>query len=150
MNGPSLHLMLAHLPVVGSLIAFVLLVAGRRAEGGAPRQVGLVLALVSALSAVPTFLTGPTAVDIVRGLDPKADPYLLNHARAGLFCLLSLLLFGTAAFASMRLTERKPALSANLGKLAVVLGVVAVMVGGYVAQTGYVIRHSEVRATPAK
>lgn len=150
MNGALLHLLLSHLPVVGCLIAFVVLAANRHRDDASATRVGLVLALVSALAAVPTFLTGPPAVQLVRALGPDGDPYMVTHAKAALGGLLCLLVFGTVALAALRTTAKKPRLSATLTKVAIVLGFVSVMVSGYVAQTGYDIRHTEVRAGAAK
>jgi len=65
MNGAQLHLALNHLPVIGTLIALLVLAAGMALRNETVRRTALVLLVGAGLAAGGAFLTGEPAEEVI-------------------------------------------------------------------------------------
>ncbi|KUG08621.1 hypothetical protein [Solirubrum puertoriconensis] len=65
MNEAHLHLLLNHVPILGSLAGFVILLVGVLRHNASVTKTGLIMLLVAAAFALPTQLTGEGAEELI-------------------------------------------------------------------------------------
>ena len=150
MNQAHIHLIVNHLPIMGSLFALLLLAAGMIGRNSTIIKAGLVSVLLAGLLCIPAQLTGQGAVLIVQDM-PRVSRAMLNiHAEAGekgfwvLEGAASLALFGLLLMKNTTLPRVR--LAARL--VAGLTLIVAMISFGLLARAGYLggqIRHTEIR-----
>jgi uncharacterized membrane protein len=146
MNAAHLHLMLNHVPVVGLVFALSLLGWGILRKQDALMKAAFAALVVVALLAVPAFLTGEPAEEIVKGLPGVSHAVVEQHENAAKVALAATCLTGCAALAGLWLARGK---AVALWCVALVL-MVALLAAGLMAWTanlGGKVRHTEIRAT---
>jgi uncharacterized membrane protein len=145
MNGAHVHLILNHVPILGTLFCLLVLAAGvlRRREEVA--RVALCGMVVVALVTVPAYLSGEEAEDIVRRLPEVSTETMEEHEEAALPALLAIEAAGVLALAALVLGRGGRPLPrwAVLGTLA--LGVIGFGLVARAANLGGQVHHSEVR-----
>jgi hypothetical protein len=146
MNAAHLHLILNHIPVLGTLIALGLLsfAVWKRSEDVKKAALGLLV--ITALLGVPAFLTGEPAEEMVKGLPGVARPLIGQHEEAAQGAFIGLCILGGVALAGLVWFRRGKLLPAWFG---VVVLVGSLIVGGWMAWTanlGGQIRHPEIRS----
>ena len=146
MNQAHLHLIVNHLPIVGSLFAAVLLAVGVFKQQRALTQAGLVAVLAAGLLCLPAQLTGEGAAAIARQL-PRASRALIHTheeaAELGFWVLET-----AAALALFGLLLLKNA-SPKARLLALLALAVTLLSFGLLARAGSLggqIAHPEIRA----
>ncbi|MDO7846026.1 hypothetical protein Q5H92_06645 [Hymenobacter sp. M29] len=145
MNQAHLHLLVNHLPIVGSLFAAVLLGAGLLQRDASLTRAGLVAVLAAGLLCLPAQFTGAGAAAIVQDLPRVSRALIQTHAAAaelGFWVLegaASLALFGLLLFKNASPKARLLAWAALAA---------AVLSFGLLARAGSLgglIRHTEIR-----
>ncbi len=147
MNLAHLHLVLNHLPVLGTGFGLALLVYGlwRRSDELTKTALG-VLVLV-ALAAVPVYLTGEPSEELVEAVPGVSKPAMERHERAASFAFIGVLVVGVAAAAGLVFFRRGAALP---GWFALPIVGAVLVVGSLMAWTanlGGQIRHTEIQGT---
>lgn len=149
MNAAHLHLILNHAPLFGVLFgalglsyAFV-----RHSDDAARLSLGLVL--LAGLLAVPTYLTGEEAEDVVEDLAGVSHDRIEEHEDAGKMAAIGAGLLGLVALGGLLGFRRTP-VPRTFTLVALVLTLSAAGWIGYTANLGGQIRHTEIRVgTPA-
>jgi MYXO-CTERM domain-containing protein len=145
MNWAHVHLMVNHIPVLGTVLLVLLLAVGL--VRGSPGMVRTALWATLALAAVtvPVFLTGEPAEERVEGLtgfDKTAIEVHEEQAKVGLIAVLA-----TAGLAGIALwRERRRRLNPLLSALVLAGLLVSSGLFALAAWSGGPIRHSELRA----
>jgi uncharacterized membrane protein len=104
MNFTHLHLMLNHVPVIALIFGCIVLAFGVVLRSKHVRGVGLALLVVSALTAIPVYLTGESAEEVVEGIQNVSGNLIEEHQSAagvslalavvsGIFALIALVPF---------------------------------------------------------
>jgi uncharacterized membrane protein len=149
MNLAHAHLLLNHVPVLGTIFACVLLAWGICAHSRDLTRAALVMIVFSALVSIPTFLTGEPAEDVIEHLPGVLKSRVGAHEEAAEFGFYLLLPVGALALAALVV----PGFSESARKkitAAVLVGTLLVSV--IMARTAYLggmIRHTEIRAGAA-
>ena len=145
MNQAHLHLIVNHVPIVGSLFAAVLLAAGWLRHSVELTKAGLVAVLAAGLLCLPAQLTGEGAAAIAQNLPRVSRALIHNHAEAaelGFWVLEAAA--ATALFGLLLLKSASPK-----ARLVSLLALVAAVIGfGLLARAGNLggqIRHTETR-----
>ena len=145
MNQAHLHLIVNHVPIVGSLFAAVLLGVGVFRHHPDLTKAGLVAVLAAGLLCLPAQLTGEGAAAIAQNLPRVSRALIHNHAEAA---ELGFWVLETAAalalFGLLLLKNNSP--KARL--LSVLTLAAAVLSFGLLARAGNLggqIRHTEIR-----
>lgn len=144
MSWGHLHLLLNHVPVIGTFLGLLLLLVafGRKSEE--LKKVTLGLFVLIALVAVPVYLTGEPAEEMVENFPGISEAMIDRHEDAALFSLIAVEVAGIIALAGLLLFRRKKGLG-NL--LAIVTLAFSVVTGGLLAWTsnlGGQVRHTEI------
>ena len=147
MDAAHVHLILNHLPLAASLAGLLLLGTARvREREGDLAKAGLVALVVGALLAIPTYLTGEGAEDIVKGLPGVAKALVEPHEDAAVYALVAVELAGIVAFGALLFARSRPQLSRRLTTAALVLAAFSLATMARVANLGGKIHHSELRS----
>jgi hypothetical protein len=144
-----LHLMLNHVPVLGTIAAALVLGWGLLRRSTEITRLGLVATVVVALFSIPVYLTGDPAEDRLRDLDPTVDRHLIHdHEEKAEAGFIAVLVTGAAALAALWLA-RRPAAARTLPAIVCAGLVVSFGLFAIAALKGGEIRHSELRPDAA-
>ena len=149
MNTVHLHLLLNHLPVVGTVIGTLLLAVALRRRSDELGRISLGLFGLLGLIAVVVYLTGEPAEDAVEKLPGIADGLIDRHQDAALVATIVVGVIGAFALASL-LIYRRRALPRWVTVLGFATALVASSTMAYAANLGGQIRHTEIRAGSAR
>ena len=149
MDPVHLHLLLNHLPVVGTAFTLVLLLVALAKNSAELKRVSLAFLVLVALLAVPVYLTGKSAEVAVMMLDGFEESFIEQHADAAQWAFGAQVALGVLALAGLFVTRRGQPLpkwcaSALLALTLLVCGLMA-----RTANLGGQIRHPEIRASQA-
>lgn len=145
MNWAYVHVVINHFPIVGVIIAALILIAGLLFKNEGIRISGLGTLIFSALMAVVADLTGDPAKDAVRALPDVAASLINRHedmASIGLFIIIPAGLLAALTLYSILQKERAVRF---LYIFTLVLTLMSCGAMVYVGHTGGQIRHSEFR-----
>ena len=145
-----LHLVLNHIPVLGTMLfAPLVLVWGLLRRSRDVTQIGLVLAVLLAVTTIPIYLTGEPAEEQVENqpwFDERRVEAHEERAEAG---LIAVLVTGAAALVMLWLARGGRAYRRD-GSIAVLVGLaVSASLFALAALDGGQIRHDEIRPTVA-
>jgi hypothetical protein len=144
-NAAHWHLVLNHLPVVGSLAAALLLAWACFKNTEDLKRAALGALVLVALVSIPAFLTGEPSESYTKGLPGISARWMSNHEDLANIALWVALGVGSAALAAL-IAFRK---SSSLPRWVVgVLLIACLVVCGLMARTanyGGKIRHTEIR-----
>jgi uncharacterized membrane protein len=148
MNAAHWHLLVNHLPVIGTLFVVLLLIAGFLRSSGEVQKLSLVFAVVVALTAVAAYLTGDPAEHVVENLPGVTSFAIHVHEEFAevafvlTACLGGLALVGLVAF------RRRAKPPAAFMVAVLVLALVSAGTMAWTANLGGKIRHTEIRNQP--
>lgn len=149
MDAVHLHLLLNHVPVLGTIFGFVLLAIGLIRRSDELQRAGLVTFIGVALVTIPVYISGTVAYESIEELledvDPAAEGFIDQHETAGLIGFVSTLVLGIVALVTLWAWKR-PELARWLVIASLVLAIVVGGVVGWTANIGGQIRHTEIRA----
>ena len=144
MNAAELHLLINHLPVLGSVFACVLLITGRVARNDVVTRTGLFTMIFAALAGGGVFLSGEPAEHFVEKLAGYSESHVEAHEDAGKIAAIALGLAGLVAAIALLRYRRTPV----PGGVSVIVLLSALIAAGFVGWTAYLggqIRHTELR-----
>jgi hypothetical protein len=149
MSLAHLHLVLTHIPIVGTFVAGVVFVIAARWRNPQLERVALGLLLAFALLTIPVYLTGEPAEHVAEQLPGVAEAIIDRHEDAALATVVAVEVLGAGALAGLALFRQRLLPRTFAVALVVLIGVTT----GLFGWTGYLggqIRHTEIRtASPA-
>lgn len=149
MNGAQAHLLVNHLPVIGSALAAALLAAGLVLRKDDVVKAGLWALVLSALSALPAYFSGENAEEVVEHLPGILESLIHDHEEAAEKALAAALMMGAvAAGVLMRFRTRGFSRAAAAAALALSLPALGLM--AWTAHLGGLVRHTELRPADAQ
>lgn len=146
MDIAHLHLMLNHVPVVGVVFGFFILLWGAIRSSKEIISIGLTTMILTALVAIPVYLTGEPAEEIVEHMPGVSESMIGIHEDAATLSLVLCILSGIGAIAALifnRSLMPKVAGYSVIGALLLSLLTATSMVR--TANLGGQIRHTEIR-----
>ena len=145
MNGAHWHLVLNHLPVVGTLFLLFLLVAGFLQKSGQVQKLALVFAIIVALSAAAAYATGDGAELVVERLPGVTSLAIRTHEKAAELAFLVTVFLGGIALGGLVAFRRRERLPMAFMAAALAVALVAAGTMAWAAILGGQIRHTEIR-----
>jgi Na+-driven multidrug efflux pump len=146
MNAAYLHIVLNHAPIFLIPFAAIFLAHAIRTANENSRRFALAMLILAAGLAIPTYLTGEPAEDIVEKIQGISHDAIEEHEEAAVFALVGSILVGVTAVASMVLQGTKRKWST---RVLFVLVIWLITVLARVAYLGGFIRHTEIHEAPA-
>lgn len=145
MTAAHVHLALNHFPIIGGIIASVLVVAALvRKDRALMRAAMLAFFLVGAV-AVPVYLSGEPAEEVVEGLAGVSHDAIEEHEDAAVWAFVSLGVAGALALAGLVGFRGKP-LPRWYGPALGAVGVAATLITLWTANLGGKAHHQELRS----
>jgi uncharacterized membrane protein len=145
MNEAHVHLIVNHLPIVGVLIGFLVLITGYSIKNPQIKNTSLGIFIFSAVASVAAFYSGEGAADVVEHISGKSETLMHAHEEyAELFFTLTLILGGVSVLTAFFEYMKFP--FATYGFLAVLLlSITTMVISYYVGTSGGEITHVEIR-----
>lgn len=144
MNEAHLHLMLTHLPVVGTLIGLLILSYALLAKRAEAVVIALGVFVFSGLSALAVYFTGEAAEEAIEGRAGLAEALIEPHEEAALFALIAAGALGLFSLLGLLLTRR--GVPAWIARAALVLALLASGLLAWTSNLGGQISHPEIRS----
>jgi uncharacterized membrane protein len=153
MNPAHLHLLLNHTPIIGTIVALGLFVLALMQNLDELKQASLALFVIIAMIALPAFMSGYAAQDVIKDMPEVSTAMIQTHQGTALLALMLMGVTGAVSFVALWRfgREKNPWASgpARVNLLAVLLLAMATV--GMMAVTGTTggdIRHPEIMSGP--
>lgn len=144
MSWGHLHLVLNHVPVIGTFLSLLLLLVAFVRKSEELKKVTLALLVLIALVTIPVYLTGESAEEMIEHFPDISEAMIERHENAALFSLIAVEVAGIIALAGLLIFGRKK----GLGNLLALVTLALSMIGGgllaWTANLGGQIRHTEI------
>jgi uncharacterized membrane protein len=144
MNGAYLHLILNHLPVLGTLFGLLLLAYGLVRQKPDFLKASLGVFVLVALAAGAVYLSGEQAEEVVEHMAGISDALIEPHEDAGWIALIGAGVLGVLSLGGL-IWFRKREIPRTFSLAALVLALVVSGWMGYTANLGGKINHPEIR-----
>lgn len=144
MNGAHIHLLLNHVPILGSVFALCFLIYGVFFRNPTLTRSALVTIVVVAVISIPAFLSGEEAehvVDAIIGINKEA---METHEEQSEIAFWTLLMNGAIALGTLISSIKTNKLSYPLVWINLVLLFLVVLLMARTGWSGGEIRHSEI------
>ena len=146
-NAAHWHLVLNHLPVVGSMAAMLLLLWALFKNTDDLKRVALMSLVLVGLVSIPAFLTGEPAEDMLKGL-PTSAKWMSKHEDIAGTALWVALAAGAGALGTLLFFRKQRMIPRWLVGVLLVANLAACLLMNRAANSGGKIRHSEILAVP--
>lgn len=147
MDFTHLHLALNHVPVFAAVFGFLILASGIFLRSFHVRNVGLSFLVLSALVAIPVYLTGESAEAVVENIQGTAEGLIDEHQAAAQLSLALAFVSGIFAIGALiPLCAAYARLRAFLILGALFVSVLTCASMAWTANLGGQIRHTEIGA----
>lgn len=146
MDLTHLHLLLNHFPVLGVIFGFLILLWGILRGFEEVKTVGLFTLVLTAVFAVPVYLTGEPAEEAVENLSGVSEQIIELHEDSALISFILAIITGVLALAALIFKRFSSAAAARIPIIAALL--LSFVTGVFIARTanlGGEIRHTEIR-----
>ena len=140
-----LHLLLNHVPVVGTLFALLLFAAAIFLRETVSTRFALGFSAAIALVAVAVYFTGEPAEEAIEKLAGISERVIEQHEEAAELSTIAMSMFGALAFAAL-VIFRKGKMPRWVGAAGLAGTIVLTALMGWTANLGGQIRHSEIRS----
>jgi hypothetical protein len=147
MNEAHIHLILTHVPVIGTLFGLLILAYALLAKKLEVAPIALGIFVLSGLAAVVVYLTGEAAEEAIEGLPGISEALVEPHEEAAVFALLAAVLLGVVSLGGLFLSRR--GLPRRLAGVTLALALLTGGVMTYTANLGGRINHPEIRSGQA-
>jgi len=149
MNITHVHLLLNHIPTIGTAIAIALLVLSLFRRSDELRRVTLEVAFVVALLTIPAYLSGVSAQQAQLNNPDIAEVYVDAHWTAALWAFLLMQISGAIAWLALWKFRRSARMSPALLGAVLVMSTLAFAASARAANLGGEIRHPEIMVAGA-
>lgn len=151
MSAAHLHLLLNHIPILGSIFGLLVLCYGMLRKSDEIKKTSLGVFVITALVTIVVYLTGDGAAEIVRSLPGVSTAIIQQHDKAATITLVAIEILGVVSLLSLFLSWRSRRELKSWMTLGVfVLAMISSGLGAWTGSIGGQIRHTEVRAGFAK
>jgi uncharacterized membrane protein len=146
MNAAYIHLTLNHVPILGVVFALALLGFGLLRRNPTLLRAGWITLVAVALIAIPVYLSGERAEEIVEDEPGVSHDAIEAHEEIALFGLIGAEALGVLALAGLLLSRRAAGVPAWLPAGSFVLALAVSGLMAMVAYRGGMINHPEAHA----
>ena len=147
MNAIHLHLMLTHVPVLGTVFALLLLGLGLARRSDELKKAALWAFALFAAFAVPVFLTGEPTEELVERLPGVSKAAIESHEDVAKIAFGLILSLGAVALGGLAWLRRRP-VSQRFALSVFTLALAASGLLAWTANLGGKVRHTEIGGSP--
>jgi uncharacterized membrane protein len=144
-NGAQVHLALHHLPIFATSFGFLFRLIALLKKNRELKRAGLWLCVAAALGAVPTYLSGEPAEEVVESMAGIEEAAIEEHEEMALLALAAIEILGAGALAGLYLSRKTGEPPERLIQACLILSLAALAMVGWTARLGGEIHHPETR-----
>lgn len=144
MNGAHIHLLLNHIPILGSLFALCLVAYGIFFKNGSILKAGLVTAVITALISIPAFLSGEEAEHTVENIAGISENTIEHHEEEGEIAFWAMIMAGAVTLGALLSSIKTKKVSSALQWISLVFLVITFALMARAGGSGGKIRHTEI------
>lgn len=144
MNQVYVHLIISHLPIIGTLLGLLVLIYALWVRSHHTQIAAYALFVISSLGAVVAYLSGAGAEDAVEHLQGVTKSVIERHENFSVYALVALIVLGVASIVGIALTLKKSKLSRMASTVILILSIVGFGLIGWTGYLGGLIRHTEI------
>jgi hypothetical protein len=149
MNLAHLHLLLNHLPTIGTVVAIGLFIVSLGKIHHDVRRVSLGLFFVIAVFSMPAYMTGNAAQEAILGQEGVSEAMMARHQEAALLAFLLMEITGLVAWFALWQFRRTAVAASWVVPAMLIFSIVTFVLMARAATMGGEIRHPEIRAEVA-
>ena len=149
MNAAHLHLLINHFPVMGGIIATLILLAGIVLKNETVKKVAYFVFVASALVSIPTHLSGERAEEIVENIKGIDENMIEHHEEKADFAMWSSIVTGIISLIALYLSFKSSQLRGVLSFVVLMASIITIFFVWGAGSTGGKIRHTEITNTAA-
>lgn len=145
MDFTHLHLLINHLPILGSLLGALVLIYGLYKNSHETVLASYLVLVIACLGGLITYLTGEPAEETVEQIRGISKTAIESHEESAEFAIIGMAVLGISTVLVLVLNAK---LIAFRRKIAFVILAFSIICFGMMARTGYLggqIRHTEIR-----
>jgi uncharacterized membrane protein len=144
-NWVHVHLMINHIPVIGLLGTFLLLIYAVFRRSEEVKMVSYGALVLVALMTIAVFFTGQAAEDMAKKIPGVTESDIGKHEEAADLSLTCIEASGTFALVGLILRRRRGSIPKWNVLAVLVLSIISTVIVLYTANLGGEIRHTEIR-----
>jgi len=145
MDSTNLHLALTHFPIIGTIIGTLVLAYGIYSKNNPVVQTAMMIFIGIALLAIPAFLTGEGAGEVIKKLPDVSESMKETHEELAEKAIWIVELLGLCSLAGLIILKKAPLRFKMATITVLVVSIVTIGIMSAVGNTGGKIRHSEIR-----
>ena len=147
MNAAHLHLLLNHLPVIGTVVAVLLLAYALLRKSGELTRIALGMFVILAFFGLAVYLTGEPAEHVAQRLPGVTRDAIHEHEEAGLIAAWLLGAIGAISLGGLvAYRKRLDGVPRSFGITVLVLSLFPALAMARTANLGGMVRHTEIRS----
>ena len=146
MTPTHLHLLLNHIPVLGTFFGLGLFAFGVWRRNHEIKTTSLGIFVIVALLTVPVYLTGEPAEETVESLPGVSKAIIEQHDGAAAYAFTGVIVTGVAALGGLIYFRKARLLPVWYGSLLIACSLVVGGLMAWTANLGGQIRHTEIRS----
>ncbi|MCX6148354.1 MAG: hypothetical protein NTW25_14055 [Candidatus Kapabacteria bacterium] len=150
MNGAHIHMVLNHFPIIGTIIGFLVLVAGFFLKSSTIKRVGLGILIFTSIVGIPAFLSGDKAEDVIENIAGVNKHLIHEHEEIAEKFIWFIVLIGISSLVTLYLDLKEKTINIKLYYVVLALTFVSILISKNVGTTGGEIRHSEIRSSESQ
>ncbi len=147
MNFAHAHLLLNHIPVLGSVFGFAMLSAALLRKSDELLKAGFATLILTAVAALAAFFTGEPAEHFIEAIPGISESFIERHEEAALASLVSAAITGALSLAGLFFFSRGRPLPRWLVPLSLLAALITLGLMARTANLGGQIRHEEARGS---
>ena len=147
MNLAHLHLLINHLPIIGSVLGSFVLAYGLYTKSSETKSAAYYLLILSTLGAIIAYLTGEPAEETVENIQGISKAMIHQHEDFAGFSLAVLCLTGVLSLMGLYVIFMKKIWSVKLAKLILFLSLISFVLFSITGFYGGQIRHTELNSS---
>ena len=145
MNQAHFHLLINHLPIMGTVVGIIVLLGGYVLNNQTVKRTALGIFILSSIGIIPARYTGEGAEDIVEDLPGISRKLIHNHEDFAALFGWSLLVVAILSLIAIYLDLKNKNTSKIFYLLTMVLAIITIVLAKQTATSGGEIRHTEIR-----
>ena len=146
MSAAHIHLLLNHIPILGSIFGLLLLLYAMWKGSDELKRACFGIFVVTALLTIPVYLTGDGAARIVQDLPGVSGDIIARHDDAATITIIAIELLGAVSLLSLWLSRKAERIAGWMLVSVLLLALISSGLGIWTGGLGGQIRHTEVRA----
>ena len=146
MNLAHLHLLMNHLPILGTLFGILILLYGYFRKNDEITKLALYIFIFAAIMVIPVYLTGDPSEDAIKNMPGVSEQLIEDHENPALFAFILVDILGAASVFALYIEKKNLKLFKKIILYSFIYSFIVLGFMTWVGTTGGNIRHTEIRS----